>query len=167
MNVKEERKRLGLYQSQVAQEVGVTTRTIMRWEQNRAKPHPKHRRKLAQLFGQTAQELDRLREAAMNKDDIFTWIIHPYETDCAVVEACLTWDAKKVEYATVHTDFISHTKTALMGSLWDKYGDEIIAHIQNKPIEDLRRIQCSSISVGETKEVIFCFINGGEAESEA
>jgi transcriptional regulator with XRE-family HTH domain len=69
MNVKEERERLGLYQAQVAQEVGVTTRTIMRWEQNLSKPHPTHRRKLAKLFGHPTQEQAVVRQTQSKRSE--------------------------------------------------------------------------------------------------
>ena len=69
MNVKEERERLGLYQAQVAQEVGVTSRTVIRWEQNLSKPHPTHRRKLAQLFGKTIQEQEVVKKTPSKRSE--------------------------------------------------------------------------------------------------
>lgn len=52
-----ERKMHGWSQAKLAEVLGVTTRTVIRWEQGLAVPQPNYRKKLGTLFGKTAQEL--------------------------------------------------------------------------------------------------------------
>src|SRR5260370_38091416 len=52
-----ERKLQGWSQAKLAKVLGVTTRTVIRWEQGVAMPQPNYRKKLGTLFGKTAQEL--------------------------------------------------------------------------------------------------------------
>jgi transcriptional regulator with XRE-family HTH domain len=58
--LKNERKMHGWSQAKLAEVLGVTTRTIIRWEQGLAMPQPNYRKKLGTLFGKTAQELGLL-----------------------------------------------------------------------------------------------------------
>src|SRR5215470_6227095 len=58
--LKVEREQRGWSQSRVAEAVGVSTQTVIRWEQRRAIPYPYYREQLAQLFGKSVQELDLL-----------------------------------------------------------------------------------------------------------
>src|SRR5207248_2142480 len=46
---------------------GVTSRTVLRWEQGLSVPQPNYRRILSTLFGKTAQELGLLQDADKNK----------------------------------------------------------------------------------------------------
>lgn len=55
-----ERKMHGWSQAKLAEVLGVTTRTVIRWEQGLAVPQPNYRKKLGTLFGKTAQELGLL-----------------------------------------------------------------------------------------------------------
>lgn len=55
-----ERKLQGWSQARLAKVLGVTTRTVIRWEQGMAVPQPNYRKKLGTLFGKTAQELGLL-----------------------------------------------------------------------------------------------------------
>src|SRR5437588_3127459 len=55
--LKTERKRRGWTQARLAKVLGVTTRTVIRWEQGLALPHPTHRVQLETLFGRTAEDL--------------------------------------------------------------------------------------------------------------
>jgi transcriptional regulator with XRE-family HTH domain len=55
-----ERKMHGWSQARLAEVLGVTTRTVIRWEQGLAVPQPNYRKKLGTLFGKTAQELGLL-----------------------------------------------------------------------------------------------------------
>jgi transcriptional regulator with XRE-family HTH domain len=55
-----ERKLHGWSQARLAEVLGVTTRTVIRWEQGLAVPQPNYRKKLGTLFGKTAQELGLL-----------------------------------------------------------------------------------------------------------
>jgi len=52
-----ERRQHGWTQARLAQALGVTTRTVVRWEQGQSVPQPNYRKKLGTLFGKTAQEL--------------------------------------------------------------------------------------------------------------
>ncbi|HEX6480142.1 MAG TPA: NB-ARC domain-containing protein, partial [Ktedonobacteraceae bacterium] len=58
--LKVERERRGWSQARVAESVGVSTRTVTRWEQRLAIPYPYYREQLAQLFGKSVRELDLL-----------------------------------------------------------------------------------------------------------
>ena len=58
--LKVEREQRGWSQARVAEAVGVSTLTVIRWEQRRAIPYPYYREQLAQLFGKSVRELDLL-----------------------------------------------------------------------------------------------------------
>lgn len=51
------RSRLGLSQEALAEAVGVSARSILRWEQGQSEPQPEYRRRLAQLFAIDAGDL--------------------------------------------------------------------------------------------------------------
>ena len=55
--LKTERERRGWTQARLAKAMGVSTRTVMRWEQGLVLPHPGRRVQLETLFGRTAKEL--------------------------------------------------------------------------------------------------------------
>ncbi|HWS83624.1 MAG TPA: NB-ARC domain-containing protein, partial [Ktedonobacteraceae bacterium] len=55
--LKAERKQQGLSQAQVAEALGVSARTLRRWEQGLVVPYPYYRERLCVLFGKTAEEL--------------------------------------------------------------------------------------------------------------
>src|SRR5438045_3253100 len=63
-----ERKLQGWSQAKLAKVLGVTTRTVIRWEQGLAMPQPNYRKKLGTLFGKTAQELGLLWDADENDE---------------------------------------------------------------------------------------------------
>src|SRR5690349_6523969 len=65
--LKTERKQQGWTQAKLANVLGVTSRTVLRWEQGLSVPQPNHRRILSTLFGKTAQELGLLQDADKNK----------------------------------------------------------------------------------------------------
>src|SRR5262250_1164992 len=58
--LKVERELRGWSQAKVAEALGVSTLTVIRWEQRRAIPYPYYREQLAQLFGKSVPELDLL-----------------------------------------------------------------------------------------------------------
>jgi transcriptional regulator with XRE-family HTH domain len=58
--LKVERELRGWSQARVAEALGVSTHTVIRWEQRRVIPYPYYREQLAQLFGKSVQELDLL-----------------------------------------------------------------------------------------------------------
>jgi len=58
--LKVEREQRGWSQARVAEALGVSTLTVIRWEQRRAIPYPYYREQLAQLFGKSVRELDLL-----------------------------------------------------------------------------------------------------------
>src|SRR5437879_2070738 len=60
--LKAERKRRGWSQAEIAEILGVTVRTVRRWEQERAVPQPPYRKQLSALFGKAAQELGLLSD---------------------------------------------------------------------------------------------------------
>jgi len=62
-----ERKQQGLSQNKLADALGVTSRTVMRWEQGRTLPQPKHLRMLGTLLGKTAEELGLSWKADRNE----------------------------------------------------------------------------------------------------
>jgi len=64
-----ERKRRGWTQARLARAMGVHTRTVIRWEQGIALPHPSHRVRLESLFGKTAEELGLLWDPDENEMD--------------------------------------------------------------------------------------------------
>ncbi len=58
-----EREQRGWSQAKVAEELGVSTRTVVRWEQGLATPYPYYREQLSVLFGKSARELGLLAGA--------------------------------------------------------------------------------------------------------
>src|SRR5262245_44547470 len=65
--LKAERKLQGWSQAQVAETLGVSIRTVSRWELGLAVPHPYYIEQLCALFGKTAQEFNLLSGADENK----------------------------------------------------------------------------------------------------
>src|SRR4051812_29846422 len=65
--LKVERKRRGWSQAEIAEILGVTVRTVRRWEQELAVPQPPYRKQLSDLFGKTAQELGLLSDINESK----------------------------------------------------------------------------------------------------
>lgn len=51
------RTKQGLSQKDLANKLGVATRTVIRWELRRSKPHPKHVWGLCRVLKKTAEEL--------------------------------------------------------------------------------------------------------------
>src|SRR5947207_10549864 len=70
-----ERKRRGWSQADVAEALGITTKTVVRWERGDTVPFPYHRYKLSDLFGKTLQELGLLSDA--DENDAFKQIHSP------------------------------------------------------------------------------------------
>src|SRR6266699_1653816 len=60
--LKAERKRLGWSQTKIAEVLGVTTRTVSRWELGLTVPYPYYREQLCALFGKNAKELGLLSD---------------------------------------------------------------------------------------------------------
>jgi transcriptional regulator with XRE-family HTH domain len=65
--LKTERKQRGWTQAELAQVLGVSTKTVVRWERGQSVPFPYYRRKLSSLFGKTDQELGLIWNAEENK----------------------------------------------------------------------------------------------------
>src|SRR5437879_2888155 len=55
--LKAARDTLGWSQTKLAKAMGVSTKTVMRWEAGLAVPHPRHRAQLSRLFGKTFEDL--------------------------------------------------------------------------------------------------------------
>jgi transcriptional regulator with XRE-family HTH domain len=55
--LKTERERRGWSQSKVAELLGTTTRTVIRWEQGEAVPYPYYRERLCTVYGKDAKQL--------------------------------------------------------------------------------------------------------------
>src|SRR5262249_21299231 len=64
--LKIERKLRGWSQSKIAEALGITTRTVSRWEQGLSVPYPYYREQLCALFGKNARELGMLSEDEEN-----------------------------------------------------------------------------------------------------
>src|SRR5882762_2785394 len=60
--LKAERKRRGWSQTKIAEALGVTTRTVSRWELGLTVPYPYYREQLCALFGKDAKELGLLSD---------------------------------------------------------------------------------------------------------
>src|ERR1700704_6453688 len=60
--LKIERKLRGWSQSRIAEALGITTRTVSRWEQGLAVPYPYYREQLCILYDKTAEELGLLSD---------------------------------------------------------------------------------------------------------
>src|SRR5947208_15233723 len=61
--LKAERKRRGWSQTKIAEALGVTTRTVSRWELGLTVPYPYYREQLCLLFGKDAKELGLLSDS--------------------------------------------------------------------------------------------------------
>jgi transcriptional regulator with XRE-family HTH domain len=59
--LRNERIRLGWTQAKLAKMLGVSTKTVVRWELGKAIPYPYNRKLLSTLFGKTTQQLGLLR----------------------------------------------------------------------------------------------------------
>ena len=66
--LKAARKQQGWSQAKVAEELGITERTVRRWEQGLVVPYPYYRQQLRALFGKTAQDLGLPLEIDENED---------------------------------------------------------------------------------------------------
>src|SRR6266566_544410 len=64
--LKAERKRRGWSQTKIAEALGVTTRTVSRWELGLTVPYPYYREQLCALFGKDARELGLLSDIDEN-----------------------------------------------------------------------------------------------------
>jgi DNA-binding XRE family transcriptional regulator len=73
--LRNERKMRGWSQTDLALAMGITTRTVMRWELGHAVPFPYHRRKLSILFSKTLQELGLPEED--DENDTFKQVVSP------------------------------------------------------------------------------------------
>jgi tetratricopeptide (TPR) repeat protein/transcriptional regulator with XRE-family HTH domain len=60
--LKLERKLRGWSQSRIAEALGITTRTVSRWEQGLSVPYPYYREQLCALFGKNARELGMISD---------------------------------------------------------------------------------------------------------
>src|SRR6266550_4144070 len=67
--LKAERKRRGWSQTQIAEALGVTTRTVSRWELGLTVPYPYYREQLCAFFGKDAEELGLLSD--INESEMF------------------------------------------------------------------------------------------------
>ncbi len=70
--LKIERKLRGWSQSRIAEALGITTRTVSRWEQGLSVPYPYYREQLCALFGKNARELGMLVEDEENNTEVAT-----------------------------------------------------------------------------------------------
>jgi transcriptional regulator with XRE-family HTH domain len=52
-----ERRRRGWSQAKLAEILGISTKTVRRWELGRAIPYPYYRKRLSALFGKTTEQL--------------------------------------------------------------------------------------------------------------
>ena len=68
LQLKAERKRRGWSQAKVAEALGVSPRTVRRWEQGIIVPYPYYSYQLCALFGKTATELGLVSDA--NENDV-------------------------------------------------------------------------------------------------
>lgn len=66
--LKTARKQQGWSQAQVAEELGITERTVRRWEQGLVVPYPYYRQQLCALFGKTAEDLGLPPESDEHED---------------------------------------------------------------------------------------------------
>jgi len=64
--LKVERKLRGWSQSKIAEALGITTRTVSRWEQGLSVPYPYYREQLCALFGKNARELGMILDTEEN-----------------------------------------------------------------------------------------------------
>jgi transcriptional regulator with XRE-family HTH domain len=66
--LKAARKQQGWSQAQVAEALGITERTVRRWEQGLVIPYPYYRQQLCTLFGKTAEDLGLTSEIGEDGD---------------------------------------------------------------------------------------------------
>jgi transcriptional regulator with XRE-family HTH domain len=85
--LKTERKRRGWTQESLARAIGVTIRTVIRWENGITLPHPSHRVQLETLFGRTADELGLLWDIHENQANVLAPTTSLLATHQAMLEA--------------------------------------------------------------------------------
>jgi transcriptional regulator with XRE-family HTH domain len=86
--LKAERKQQGLSQAQVAEALGVSARTLRRWEQGLVVPYPYYRERLCALFGKTAEELGLPLDDEDSTEDLAQHIAQePLLTDPTIPQA--------------------------------------------------------------------------------
>ena len=100
--LKTERKRRGWTQERLARAIGVTIRTVIRWENGITLPHPSHRVQLETLFGRTADELGLLWDMSDNQTNVLTPTTPLSATHQAMLEAAYQ-EALSVDIALQHT----------------------------------------------------------------
>ena len=61
-----ERRLRGWSQAKLAEVLGISTRTVRRWERGRAIPYPYHQQQLSALFGKTTKQLGLSEEPSDN-----------------------------------------------------------------------------------------------------
>jgi DNA-binding XRE family transcriptional regulator len=76
MNLKEMRKARGMTQAQLAEAIGVTATTIVRWEKGVVKPRPNHRMALEVLFADSKpKKIPKVATPKAKKDNEFVVIL--------------------------------------------------------------------------------------------
>jgi tetratricopeptide (TPR) repeat protein/transcriptional regulator with XRE-family HTH domain len=80
--LKVERKLRGWSQSKIAEALGITTRTVSRWEQGLSVPYPYYREQLCALFGKNARELGML--IGNEEDDLMEMMLEEGERELLV-----------------------------------------------------------------------------------
>jgi DNA-binding XRE family transcriptional regulator len=71
-----ERIQQGWTQARLAQALGVSTKTVVRWELGQTVPYPYYRKQLSTLFGKTVQELGLFWDAENRALDIGEQALH-------------------------------------------------------------------------------------------
>ena len=100
--LKTERKRRGWTQERLARAMGVTIRTVIRWENGITLPHPNHRVLLETLFGRTADELGLLWDMSENQANVLKPTTPLSATHQAMLEAAYQ-ESLSVDIALQHT----------------------------------------------------------------
>lgn len=108
------RKQLKLSQLEVANAVGVTARQVIRWEQGKSTPQPRHRMKLEKLglLQHAIEEEEQEKMLRHSEHMAYRMYVADYEaTNTELDGPLLTWDELTEEEQTA---YLRHVETAFI-----------------------------------------------------
>ncbi len=125
--LKIEREAQGWSQIKMAEALGVSARTVGRWESRLAVPHPHYREQLSLLFGKTIEELGLLSD--IDENDEAQEILSP--VDDPLVPDILLQDLLQADPATSEASIVQQWLTNSLASNQQAHEGDTQTHEQN------------------------------------